>query len=74
MDYIFGLKMQVIISYLGHVCRRKAPDGKGSATVPDGFMTELMNMVRLSPSDLVFKLCRGEVAVAIREKNKQIKR
>lgn len=31
------------------------PDGKGSATVPDGFMTELTNMVGLNPSDLVFK-------------------
>lgn len=47
--------MQVIMSYLGCVWKRKAPDGKGSASVPDGFMTELANMVCLNLSDLVFK-------------------
>lgn len=61
---IFGLKMQVIISYPGCVCKRKAPDGKGSARVPDGSMTELANMVCSSPSDLVFKWGWGEVVMA----------
>lgn len=53
---LFGLTMQVIISpYLGCVYKRKEPDGKEWAGVPGGFMTELPNMVGLSPSDLVFK-------------------
>ena len=69
----FGLKMQVIVSYLGCVCKRKAPDGKGSASVPDGFTTELANVVCLSPSDLAFKWGGGEVVMAAREKNRCIK-
>lgn len=64
---IFGLKMQVIISYLGCVCKRKAPDGKGSASAPGGFMTELATMACLSQSDLVFKWGWGLV-MATREK------
>lgn len=64
---LFGLKMQVIISYLGCIYKRKEPDGKERTGVPGGFMTELPNMVGLSPSDLVFKWVWGLV-MAAREK------
>ena len=64
---LFGLKMQVIVSYLDCVYKRKEPDGKERAGVPGGFMTELPNMVGLSPSDLAFKWVWGLV-MAAREK------
>lgn len=70
---VFGLKMQVIISYLGCVCKRKAPDGKGSASAPGGFMTELANMACLSQSDLVFKWGWGVGDGNKRKENRWIK-
>lgn len=62
-----GLKMQVIVSYLGCVRERKAPAEKGSAGVPEETKTRLTDAVCSRPSDLVFKCGRGTVT-ARREK------
>lgn len=56
---ILGLKIQVIISYLACVRSRKEPDGEGSACVPDGFRTDVVNTVCMSPGVSVFTLGAG---------------
>lgn len=58
---IFSVKIQVIISYLGHVCNRKPPDGRRVSGVLSGLMTDVANMFCLSQCDLMFKDGRQEV-------------
>lgn len=66
---IFSVKIQVIISYLGHVCHRAPPDGRRARVVLSSLMTDVANMFCLSQCDLVFKEGRQEDEGTMKKNN-----